>query len=170
MDHPVLIRTAGTEDIATIRQLAHQIWPATYGQLMEAEKLQYMLQLIYSTASLQKQMLAQQHNFLLATMNAEPVGFASFAAIPGSNVYKLHKIYIRTDIQGKGIGKTLINDVLARTKQLGARSLVLNVKRDNPAKSFYEKLGFVITREEDIDIGNGYFMNDYVMEKTFGSS
>jgi len=38
------------------------------------------------------------------------------------------------------------------------------VNRQNNAKNFYEKLGFVVIKEEDIDIGNGYFMNDYVME------
>jgi len=33
------------------------------------------------------------------------------------------------------------------------------------AKNFYEKLGFVVIEEKDFDIGNGHFMNDYVMEK-----
>ena len=48
---------------------------------------------------------------------------------------------------------------------MGATSLQLQVNRDNAAKSFYEKLGFVILKEADFDIGNGYFMRDYVMEK-----
>jgi ribosomal protein S18 acetylase RimI-like enzyme len=39
----------------------------------------------------------------------------------------------------------------------------LNVNRNNKALGFYQKFGFVILREEDIDIGNGYFMNDYIM-------
>jgi ribosomal protein S18 acetylase RimI-like enzyme len=40
------------------------------------------------------------------------------------------------------------------------------VNRHNRALHFYEKQGFKIIREEDIDIGSGYFMNDYVMELT----
>jgi ribosomal protein S18 acetylase RimI-like enzyme len=40
----------------------------------------------------------------------------------------------------------------------------VNVNRHNKALHFYEKYGFKIIREEDIDIGEGYFMNDYVME------
>ncbi|MEI9808163.1 MAG: hypothetical protein WDO16_09960 [Bacteroidota bacterium] len=39
------------------------------------------------------------------------------------------------------------------------------MNRSNNAKLFYEKIGFIVIREEDIDIGNGYLMNDYVMEK-----
>ena len=44
-----------------------------------------------------------------------------------------------------------------------ATAVELNVNRDNPAISFYKKLGFGIKREEDIDIGEGFFMNDYVL-------
>ena len=77
----------------------------------------------------------------------------------------MHKLYVNTDIQGKGLGKALLNAVIEEIKLLHAGTLILNVKRDNTAINFYKKLGFSVTREEDIDIGNGYFMNDYVMEK-----
>ena len=165
MENEVIIRFADSEDINTIGFLAHEIWPKTYGQILSEAQLQYMLQLNYSPASLNKQMQVQKHQFLLAELDEEPVGFASFSdgGIPG--VYKLHKIYVRTDIQGKGIGKALIDTVVEAIKPLKATSLHLNVNRYNKAKTFYEKFGFNVIAEEDIDIGNGYFMNDYVMEK-----
>ena len=37
------------------------------------------------------------------------------------------------------------------------------------AINFYKKNGFQIIREEDVDIGNGYYMNDYVMSKSIGN-
>jgi len=160
----VIICDAGIADIDTIIDLACQIWPLTYGHLMPPEKLQYMLRLMYSADALRNQM-EQGHMFLLATIDKEPVGFASFSTTKQESIYKLHKIYVRTDIQGKGIGKALLNAVIAGVRSFNATSLQLNVKRDNTAKDFYEKAGFTVTREEDIDIGNGYFMNDYVMEK-----
>ena len=43
--------------------------------------------------------------------------------------------------------------------------LHLNVNKFNDAVQFYERAGFVTIKEEDIDIGQGYFMNDYVMVK-----
>jgi len=55
--------------------------------------------------------------------------------------------------------------LVAAMKIKGASSLQLNVNRNNNAKVFYEKIGFAVIKEEDIDIGNGYLMNDYVMEK-----
>ena len=165
MEHAVMIRHAGVKDIAAIGLLAHQVWPKTYGNLMSEDRLQYMLQLIYSPASLKDQMEQQGHTFLLAELDKAPVGFASFSKTGEQGFYKLHKLYVNTDIQGKGLGKALLNAVIEEIKLLDAGTLILNVKRDNTAINFYKKLGFSVTREEDIDIGNGYFMNDYVMEK-----
>ncbi|MEO5594155.1 MAG: GNAT family N-acetyltransferase [Chitinophagaceae bacterium] len=165
MESVIAIRHAGVADISTIGSLAHQIWPNTYGHLMSEEKLQYMLQLIYNPASLKKQMQEQGHVFLLAEIDNEAAGFASFSKINEQDTYKLHKIYVNTAIQGKGLGKALLNAVIQEIKLLDATTLILNVKKDNTAKTFYEKFGFTIIKEEDIDIGNGFFMNDYVMEK-----
>lgn len=165
MDAALIIRHADTEDINSIGFLAHQIWPATYGHILAKEQLDYMLQMMYSPASLKKQM-QQEHVFLIAELDEEPVGFASFSPTPDAGTFKLHKIYVRTDIQGKGLGKALIYAVAEEIREKNAHCLRLNVNRHNMAKDFYERLGFVVVKEEDIDIGNGYFMNDYVMEKT----
>jgi diamine N-acetyltransferase len=165
METTVTIRHAGVEDINTIVFLAYQIWPETYGNLMSEEKLQYMLQLIYSPAALKNQMQQQAHTFLLAELDEKAAGFASFSKTSEEGIYKLHKIYVSTHIHGKGLGKALLNAVIEEIKFLHATTLILNVKRDNKAKTFYEKFEFRVIKEEDIDIGNGYFMNDYVMEK-----
>ena len=44
-------------------------------------------------------------------------------------------------------------------------ALTLNVNRFNKAIDFYLKNGFKIIKEENIEIGNGFLMEDYVMEK-----
>lgn len=80
-------------------------------------------------------------------------------------IFKLHKIYVLANQQGKGTGKFIINYIINDIKTKGAVVLQLQVNRYNKARDFYEKLGFLVTEEADFDIGNGYFMNDYVMEK-----
>ena len=65
--------------------------------------------------------------------------------------------------QGKSIGKLLLHHVIDLVKAKGAKTLLLNVNRNNKAKEFYEHLGFKVISEEDIDIGEGYFINDYIM-------
>lgn len=165
MTNEVIIRHATTQDIRTIHNLAHQIWPITYGDTIEPVKLQYMLQLIYHPDSLKEQMVQQQHLFLMADIAGASVGFASFSGTDKEAVYKLHKLYVKTDLQGMGLGKALTAAVIQEIKPMGAKFLLLNVYRLNKAKAFYEKLGFEVIKEEDVDIGHGYYMNDYVMQK-----
>ena len=66
--------------------------------------------------------------------------------------------------QGNGTGKMLLEHVVNSIKEKDATALTLNVNRYNKARYFYEKHGFTIEEEVDIDIGEGYFMNDYIME------
>jgi diamine N-acetyltransferase len=158
------IKSAGLSDLPVIHNLAHRIWPDAYGEILSPEQLKYMLEEIYSLTSLQNQFVALQHNFILVLDNNIPVGFASFSPkkINGTT-YRLHKIYVLPQQQGTGTGKLLLAHVINAIKSLGATSLELNVNRHNKARLFYEKQGFIIIGEEDIDIGQGYFMNDYVM-------
>jgi len=165
MEQEVAIRQADLDDINTIGFLAQQIWPQAYGDILSKEQLAYMLHLIYNPSALKDQMLKQHHNFLVAELEDEPVGFASFSKTGSNGAYKLHKLYVRSDIQGKGLGKALINAVLEEIVPQQAETLYLNVNRRNKARLFYEKLGFEIIGEENIDIGSGYYMTDFVMEK-----
>jgi ribosomal protein S18 acetylase RimI-like enzyme len=125
-----------------------------------------MMQLFYSSESLFIQMKEKQHQFIVALINNEPIAFASYGEMGEAGVYKLHKIYVQPALQGKSVGKRIIDYILKHIETYKGTALELNVNRNNAAKQFYEKLGFSVVREEDIDIGNGYYMNDYVMRKT----
>ena len=157
------LRRAYEKDVPLIRDLSLKIWPQTYSTILSAEQVDYMMNMMYSETSLLKQM-KEDHEFIIVDDGKEPVGFASFG-LTGPGVYKLHKIYVLPSRQGKGTGRFVINELLKAIARKGGSSLELNVNRNNKAKEFYEKLGFAVLREEDIDIGGGYFMNHYVMEK-----
>jgi ribosomal protein S18 acetylase RimI-like enzyme len=157
------IRKAYPGDIPLIRDMAYKIWPQTYGSILSQEQIDYMLNLFYSEKGLHEQM-ENNVEFIIVYDGVHPVGFASFG-LTEPQVYKLHKIYVLPSQQGRGTGRFIIEQLEKAMKLKGAVSLQLNVNRQNNAKSFYEKLGFTVIKEEDIDIGNGYFMNDYVMEK-----
>lgn len=159
------VRVAGLEDLPVVHELAEVIWPATYGNILTTDQIRYMLDYIYSLPSLTRQQIDQQHIFLIASLGDENIGYASYSLIQEPGIYKLHKLYIHPKTQGLGLGKALINVVISAIKAKKANILRLNVNRYNKARDFYEKLGFTVIGEEDVDIGNGYFMVDYVMEK-----
>lgn len=157
------IRKATVKDIPLIRELTYKVWPQTYASILSPQQIDYMLEWMYSEDSLEKQM-KEGSRFILVYEDEEPVGFASFEEIePG--VWKLHKIYILISQQGKGTGRFVIDYIINFIKQQKANALQLQVNRHNKAKEFYEKLGFAVIKNIDLDIGNGYFMNDYLMEK-----
>ena len=165
MSDVLVIRTAEAEDINAIGYLAYQIWPSAYKDILNFEQLHYMLQYFYSPESLREQMLKKHHVFLIAeTEEEEPIGFASFSKTQ-QGVFKLHKLYVLPGLQNMNVGRSLLECVLEECSLEGGEKLQLNVNRNNKAISFYEKLGFSIVGEEDVDIGNGYVQEDYLMEK-----
>lgn len=164
MDATLSIRLGDLEDINAIGFLAQQIWPKTYGATLSSQQLQYMLNLIYSPASLRKQMVEDRQQFLILEEAEEPIGFASWSPLPDPGIFKLHKLYVLPGRQGKGLGKSMMQFIFDAIRPEGATTLRLNVNRHNDARQFYEKMGFIVVKEEDVPIGNNYFMNDYVME------
>ena len=156
------IRKATAADIPLIRQLTFAIWPQTYSDVISKEQIDYMLEQMYNPATLQRQMQDDGCSFIIVYDDKEPVAFASYNETE-PQLWKLNKIYILPSQQGKGTGKFIINHIVDEIKAKHAKALQLQVNRDNKAKNFYEKLGFKIIQTADFDIGNGFFMNDYVM-------
>jgi len=157
------IRRATAEDIPLLRELCFKVWPQTYASIVSQEQIDYMLEKMYSPASLQEQMEAGSQ-FIFVYEGDSPVGFASYFE-KAPSVFKLDKIYVLISQQGRGTGRFVINHIIDEIKKKGGTALQLQVNRHNKAKNFYEKLGFVVIEEKDFDIGNGHFMNDYMMEK-----
>ncbi len=155
------IRTAIFEDIPVIQEIAQQTWSATYGKILGRVQIAYMLDLMYSSETLEKQLFEGQ-TFLMAEVDNVPIGFASFRVIKG-DVYKLDKLYVLPTMQKGGAGKKLLQEVIKRIITIGGKELQLQVNRKNNAVGFYEKMGFVTIRQEDFNIGDGYYMNDYIM-------
>jgi len=159
----LIIRSATLEDIPVIQNIVRETWPRAYTSILGEEQVNYMLQKFYSTSSLTDQ-FKNNHYFFLAIKDNLPVGFAAFSNVY-DDIYKLQKLYVLPSEQKTGAGKALLLTVEKESKNMGAVKLQLNVNRKNNAKTFYEKNGFAVIRQEDIDIEDGFFMNDFIMEK-----
>jgi ribosomal protein S18 acetylase RimI-like enzyme len=160
----IQLRRAKEADIPDIQNIASITWQPTYVPLIGQEQVDYMLDKMYSRGALLER-FSKGDVFLIAELGMKAVGFASYGIIDEENYgYKLHKIYVLPEVHGKGVGKFLINEVVDQIRSAGGKTLSLNVNRDNKAQNFYEKAGFKIKENVDIEIGNGFFMNDYVME------
>ena len=156
------IRIATTRDINAIQNVAYITWPVTFKKILTSEQLEYMLELMYSQEALENQFY-EGSQFLMAEVVDEVVGFASFR-FKKDATYKLQKLYVNPEAQKCGAGKALLKEAIVKVLKLGGRRLELQVNRQNKSVGFYEKMGFEIVKEQDFNIGEGYFMKDYIME------
>jgi ribosomal protein S18 acetylase RimI-like enzyme len=92
------------------------------------------------------------------------VGFIGFENNYDEETTKLHRIYLLPETKGKGFGKTTLNYLKNQISEVGNNRIILAVNKQNGAKQFYESQGFSIYEEGVYDVGNGYFMDDYLME------
>lgn len=164
MRSEVTIRRGLVADITAIRQVALACWPIAYREIISAEQISYMLDLMYSEESLRRQIETEGHHFFLALVNGQCVGYASIGRV-GADRSKLHKLYVLPETKGTGVGGLLIRHVIELVTAGGDKHLILQVNRRNPAVSFYRHHGFEVTEETILDIGNGFVMDDFIMEK-----
>jgi len=168
----VEIRPATLEDRTLIRSISERTWPSTYGHIISQEQIDFMLDWMYSDESLAGQ-FEKGHQFFIAQLNGSDIGFCSVSAEPldetGNiqNAYKLNKLYVLPAAHGTGSGTALLNKAIEIAKTACSTSLFLQVNKHNNAYEFYLKKGFIKESEFKFDIGNGFYMDDYVMRLSF---
>lgn len=159
------ITKAYKQQIPTIRQLADQLWPVAFASILSAQQIEYMMEMMYSAASLALQM-NEGHQYAIVSLDKQDIGYVSYEiGHYESNKAKIHKLYISPHYQRQGVGKAVIEYIAKVALDANNNSLFLNVNKYNSqAISFYRKHHFALVKEEAIDIGDGFIMDDYVFE------
>lgn len=165
----VEIRKAGADDVSTIHDLAQIAFRHTYRDILSPEQMEYMMDWMYAPENIMKQ-FEDGHVYYVLSCSGLPCGYVSVQREgvdpQGVEVYHLRKIYVLPSCQGEGLGRILFNRALehVRAESHGRKARVeLNVNRSNKAVSFYRHLGMTLLRQGDFHIGNGFYMNDYIM-------
>jgi ribosomal protein S18 acetylase RimI-like enzyme len=164
--HPVTCRS----EIDAIVDLAGTIWHEHYDPIIGPQQVDYMLEQFQSHAAVSAQ-IAQGYYYHYAKTADLVTGYLATIIEPGTDSLLISKIYVEQAARGQGIGGMLLDTAEALGNNHGIASLRLTVNRHNTDSiNWYRKKGFVITGEVDADIGNGYYMNDYVMLKQLSES
>jgi GNAT superfamily N-acetyltransferase len=167
---PVTATRAATEaDIPLLRELAERTWRASYADLIEPEQIEYMLARMYAREQIAREMRAGVI-WELALAADETVGFFSVTLEEATRV-KLDKLYVLPERQGAGIGRALLERVHALAAARGARQIWLQVNRRNArAIRVYERAGYVVARSAAFEIGRGFVMDDFIMQREITSA
>ena len=159
------IKIADKKHIPIIRELAEVLWPATFAPILSDKQIEYMMGMMYSHDSLEKQM-DSGNQYSIAVENGVNIGYVAFELNHNKkNKTKIHKLYILPQHQRKGAGKIIIEYVAKEAIKSNNNAVFLNVNKHNQsAIDFYQKHNFFLLKKEVIDIGNGFIMDDFVFE------
>ena len=153
------LRLSDESGIAEMSDMASAIVREHFDPLIGKEQNDYMLSLFQSRDAIRRQ-LENGYRYYFVRLDDRNIGFVAFYP-KGDSMY-LSKFYLYRSERGKGYSRQMMDFVILETRSEGLKRIELNVNRGNSACRAYEHLGFRIIRSEKIDIGQGFYMDDYI--------
>jgi GNAT superfamily N-acetyltransferase len=147
------------EEINEMSKMATAIVRDYYDPIIGKDQNDYMLKMFQTPGAIAEQ-LEHGYRYYFVRENGKNLGFVAF--YPRENALYLSKLYLYKDERGKGYAREILEFLKTQARELGFNRIELNVNRNNDTRFIYEKLGFTVAWEEKNDIGNGFYMDDYV--------
>lgn len=150
-------------ELLQIEEMANIIWHEHYTPIIGVEQVIYMLNKFQSVSSMSEQ-IKKGYRYFIILQDKTQIGYLSFV-LRESELF-LSKIYILKAFRGHGIGAKAFQFIETEAKKNFCQKIGLTVNRNNTNSiKAYENAGFQNTGAVVQDIGNGYVMDDYIMEK-----
>lgn len=170
MSSPVqFVPVTSPEQIDVVAGLAHEIWYEYYVPLIGRAQVDYMVSKFQSTEAMAGQLREGYEYFLIqrgpSERDGQPIGYSAVQPQPANASLFLSKLYLLRDARGGGTGRVCMEFIEQLACRRGLNLLWLTVNKGNPAVKAYERLGFRIAADLVIDIGGGFVMDDFRMEK-----
>ncbi len=148
-------------DIKKIEVLAEKIWSQHYTPIIGSAQVSYMLEKFQSCESI-KNDIRNGYTYYIVSLDGIPRGYS---AVKTDNGVFLSKFYVEESARGKGAGKAMLSTITGYAKKENLKRIWLTCNKYNPTVDIYKKLGYTIADSIVTDIGGGFVMDDYVMEK-----
>ncbi len=161
----ITTRQLDKTELFLVRQVADIVWPITFRPILSDEQIAYMMEMMYAPEVMVKE-FDDGIQFHGVFDGDRAVGYYIWGRCDSEpNTAKLHKCYLLPEYQGKGHGSRMLREAKAHPVKAGFARIRLNVNRHNEkAMRAYFRNGFKAIEMVDKPIGNGFFMNDFVME------
>lgn len=161
----IRFKEAAPDEVSLIREMARRVWPETFKDILSAEQIHYMLEWMYAEHQLHTEITQQHIHYDLILTDGGPAGYVAYGPGKDRADLKLHKLYIMPEFQHRGLGRLAFDRVMAFAALEKKAFIILQVNRNNSqAISAYRKYGFRVRMEAVTDIGNGFVMDDYILE------
>ena len=163
MSESIIKTASGPEDIQTIEALAREIWTQHYTPIIGAAQVAYMLQHFQSHAAIEAD-IEKGYVYSIAYASGQPCGYSA-VRLDHDGLF-LSKLYVLESARGLGIARAMLQAAQTAASEAGAARIWLTCNKYNTASlAAYERMGFARTADIVTDIGGGFAMDDYMMEK-----
>ena len=162
----VRIAPLAAKEAGYLCALAGEIWRRHYADIIGAAQIEYMLEQRYSPAVVSAELQRGDLWWDQLLVDDQMVGFASYFLTGKAGAMKLDKLYVHHAHQRRGYGRMLLDHAVTIARAHGCGTLMLAVNKNNrKAIAAYAKYGFRIADSVVKDIGGGFVMDDYIMQK-----
>ena len=151
-------------EVKKVEDIASNIWNEHYISIIEKEQIEYMINKFQSKDAIIKQIKEDGYKYCILNFKGAHVGYLAFKE--ENNQLFLSKLYVEKEYRNNGIADIAIKHLMHVCNREGLEKIILNInKKNSESIKIYEKMGFVKTSEKVIDIGSGYVLDDYIMDK-----
>ncbi|MBR3628266.1 MAG: GNAT family N-acetyltransferase, partial [Elusimicrobia bacterium] len=135
-----------------------------FTNIITLSQIEYMVEKFQSFNALYEAINKNNYKYYLIKSDNIIMGYTGLHEEKGKLF--LSKLYILKKYRGKQVASRTFEFIENLAKQKNLKSVWLTVNRNNNhAIEVYKHKGFVITRTQVADIGNGFVMDDFIFEK-----
>lgn len=166
-DPPLLLTPVQTaEQIQEAADLAETIWIEHYTSLIGSAQVAYMIEKFQSVPAITEQ-IRQGYRYYLMQCGGISVGYTAILLEPMEKFLFLSKIYVEKSYCGRHFTSQTVAALKEICRKEGLEKIWLTVNKGNHTSiAVYEHLGFIKVRDVMTEIGEGYVMDDHIMEAT----
>lgn len=158
-----IVECKNAEDLKEVSILANSIWHEYFPSILSESQIDYMVDKFQSFSAMQDQVKHQQYHYHKVYKNDELIGYIGLQNQPDRLF--LSKLYLKNSARGRHYSSIMFDYVKEQAKKYCYSAIYLTCNKNNKhSLDVYEKFGFQWIDSIQTDIGQGYIMDDYLLE------
>ena len=151
-----------SNDFRQLEPFAASIWEHHYTPIIGADQVAFMLNK-YQSAQAMFDQFSAGYKYAVVISGGQKAGYFAYDGKAEKEVF-ISKLYIHKDFRRRGLGRRILDFISKEARVLGCKAMTLSVNKDNSNSiQFYIAYGFQAIKAQKVAIGEGFYMDDYVM-------
>jgi len=162
----VMLQKVSRKNLPKVRAMTEEVWWHHFPGILSEKQIAYMLSRLYSVEAMEAELECGKVSYRFILCEGVRAGFCAFGPTENPGEMKIHKLYVLPRFQRRGCGSGALQRIEELWRNMKGTTLILAVNKQNRGAIYaYRQAGFAIQESVCVDIGEGFFMDDYIMVK-----